>query len=323
MLSRRRWVQALPFLAAAAAGAAAPRRIGFLSLVVRELQADTGRAFLHRLEQLGQVVGRNVVIEHREARQDDLVRAARELVALQPDVLVAGLGTLPALALKSAAGPRIPVVFCAVGDPVGAGLVAGFSDPGAQVTGIATQVTSVAGKRLQLAREMIHDLRRVAVLHNPATPATRLSLDELRRVAAPMGVVLEVAHFQAAADLEAAFEDIRRFGPQLLLVLEDPLSISLRREIGALVHRARLPAICGVREAAEAGCVASYGVSRTAAFARAAEYVDKILKGVPARTLPVEQVSTFDFVVNRDVARELQLALPSSWLYTATEVLGN
>ncbi len=310
--------------AAPAFGQGTVRRVGFLSLVANELEVETGRAFRTRLQQLGHVEGRNLILEHRSAqgRQDQLPALAEQLLQSKPDVLVSGLGTLPALALKKAAPATVPIVFCAVGDPVAAGLVASLSKPGGNITGVSTQVPEVAAKRLQLARELMPELKRVAVLMNPDTPSTRQSRDEILRAAPGQGIEVAVAEFRNAAELESAFARVVAARPGVLVVLEEPLMITLRAEIARRALEAKLPTIAGVKEAVEAGALVSYGVSRAAAFGRAAEFVDRFLRGAPPGSLPVEQVAQFDLAINTNTARAIGVQLPAGWLVSAGTVVG-
>ena len=247
---------------------------------------------------------------------------AEQLVQLRPEVLVSGLGTLPILALKKFAPANLPVVFCAVGDPVASGVVASLARPGANVTGIATQVPDVAAKRLQLARELLPDLRRVAVLMNPDTPSTQQSREEILRAARKMAVEAAVFDFRTERDLDAAFDEILKSRAAVLLVLEDPVMISLRADIARRAREARLPTLGGVKEAVEAGFLASYGVSRAAAFSRAADFVDRFLRGAPVGSVPVEQVSSFDLALNLETAREIGVRIPAAWMVTASHVIG-
>jgi len=245
---------------------------------------------------------------------------ASELVQAKPDVLVAGFGTLAAKAAKEAT-TTIPVIFATVGDPVGAGIVASLSRPGENVTGLTDQARDVQGKRLQLLVEMMPGKNDIAVLLNPDTPFSRLALEEAKRAAEYGHIRLNVLEARTADQIMERIEEAAKEPAAGLLILEDPLIYSIRGKIADLAMRTGLPTMCVYRDSAEAGGLMSYGPDRRQTYRRAAEYVDKILKGAKPADLPVEQPTKFEFIINRKTAKALGLDVPDRLLAIADEVI--
>jgi putative ABC transport system substrate-binding protein len=295
-------------------------RISFLALVPGE-DATLMKALLERLHELGYSEGANLTFKYRsaEGRPERLAPLAMELVQDGPDVLVAGFGTLAAKAAK-AATTTIPVVFTTVGDPLGAGIIASLARPGGNVTGLTDQARDVQGKRLQLLRELIPDKRDVAVLLNPDAPFSPLALEEAKRAAEYMQVHLVVFEARTPEQVSASVQGAARSAAGLL-VLEDPVIYSVRRNIAELSARFRLPAIYVYKDSVEAGGLMSYGPDRRHIYRRAAEYVDKILKGTKPAELAVEQPTKFEFVINLKAAKALGLDVPPTLLALADEVI--
>lgn len=309
-----------PLLPAAAQPAAAKvHRIGFLGLTPGEEAAM--KPFLERLRELGYVDGANMSFEWRSAqgRPERLPQLAAELVQARPDVLVTGGGTLTALAAK-AATPNIPIVMTAAGDPVGTGLVASLAKPGGNVTGMSG-VVEIGGKQLQLLQELAPGKQTIAVLMNPDTPYTRLALREIHSAAEATRTRIHVLEARTAQQIPHQFDAAAVAGAGGLIVIADPLLYSQRRQIADLSAKARLPAIYPSRDFAEEGGLISYGASRRQILRRAAEYVDRILKGARPADLPVEQPTTFELVINQGAAKALGLAIPRSVLLSADEVI--
>jgi putative ABC transport system substrate-binding protein len=292
--------------------------IGYLSL----LPGDDSDTVLQRLHELGYSEGKNLRFDQRSAdgRAERLPQLAAELVRTGPDVLIAGFGTLAAQAAQ-AATKTIPVVFTSVGDPIGSGLVASLNRPGANVTGVTSQASDVVGRRLQILEEFIPGNRTVAVVLNPETPFSALALQELRAAADARQLPLEIFEVRTADQVSVAIEAAIKAGAAGLVTLEDPLTLSLRRQLVDLAAKARLPAIYGNRAFAEAGGLMSYGVDRRQLYRRAAEYVDKILKGTNPADLPVEQPTKFELVINLKTAQALGLTVPNTLLVSADEVI--
>ncbi len=245
-------------------------------------------ALKERLHELGYREGKTMAFEYRSAdrRPERLPQLAREIIRDRPDVLVAGFGTLTAQAAK-AATTTIPIVFTTVGDPVGSGLVASLGRPGGNVTGLSG-LPEIGGKHLQLLQELSPGKQVVAVLMNPETPFTRLALKQIEIAAQANRTRLEILETRTADQVPRALQEAVTAGAGSLLVLVDPLLFSLRREIVDLSAKFRLPAVYPSSEWAEAGGLMSYGADRRQMYRRAAEYVDKILKGAKPGDLPVE-----------------------------------
>jgi putative ABC transport system substrate-binding protein len=295
-------------------------RVCFLALTPGE-DTTLMKPLLDRLHELGYGEGKNMAFEYRsaEGRPERLPQLAIDLVRGRPDVLITGFGTLAAQAAK-AATMTIPIVFTAVGDPVGAGLVASLGRPGGNVTGLSG-LTEIGGKHLQLLQEVSPGKQVVAVLVNPDTPFTRLALKEIKTAAQANRIRLEILEARTADEVLRVFPAAIPAGAGGLLVLGDPLMYSLRREIADLSAKFRLPAVSPFREWAEAGGLMSYGADRRQVYRRAAEYVDRILKGAKPADLPVEQPTKFELVINMKTAKALGLTIPQSLLVRADQVI--
>ena len=246
--------------------------------------------FLRRLDQLGYVDGQNLHFVYRSAggRPELLPGLASDLIGMKPDVLVTGFGTLAAKAGK-AAGDGIPVVFMAVGDPVGAGVVASLARPGGNVTGLSDLAAGLQGNRLQLLCEIVPAASLFAAVLNPGTPYAALAYKELEAAAQVAKVKLRAFEVRSPEEITPQLEASKAAGAGGLVIFEDPLTFSQRSEIAAVASRLRLPAIYGYREFAEAGGLMSYGTDHGAQWRRGAEIVDLILKGAKPADIPVEQ----------------------------------
>jgi putative ABC transport system substrate-binding protein len=296
-------------------------RVSFLALVPGE-DATLMKALLERLHELGYREGTNLIFEYRsaEGRPERLAPLAMELIQAQPDVLVAGFGTLAAKAAK-AATTTIPVVFTTVGDPLGAGIIASLGRPGGNVTGLTDQARDVQGKRLQLLLELIPAKKDIAVLLNPDTPFSRLALEEAKMAAEHGDIRLHVFEARTADQIMERIKEATKESAAGLLILEDPLIYSVRGKIADLAMRSRLPTMGVYRDSVEAGGLMSYGPDRRQIYRQAAEYVDKILKGAKPADLPVEQPTKFELVINLKTARALNLSVPPTLLATADDVI--
>jgi putative ABC transport system substrate-binding protein len=296
-------------------------RIGYLALLPGE-DATFARPFLQRLQELGYSSGKNMTLEYRSAdgRPERLPHLAAELLQANPEVLVAGLGTLTAKA-AAAATKTTPIIFTTVGDPVGAGLVASLSRPGANVTGLSAQGTNIAAKQLQILKELVPGKQAIAVLSNPDTPNSALTLQEVRSAAQQDHQSLGEFEARTTDGVSAGIEAAIKAGAAGLLIVNDPLLYSARRKIAELVATARLPTIYGNSDFAEAGGLMSYGPDLQQIGRRAAEYVDKVLKGARPADLPVEQPTKFEFVINLKTAKEIGIALPPTLLALADKVI--
>jgi len=282
-------------------------------------------AFRQGLRGLGYVEGRNVVIEYREAegKLERFPALAVELVALKVDVIVAP-PTLAALAARQATG-TIPIVFIGAGDPVASGLVTSLRRPGGNITGLTSQVGSeIVGKCLDLLKQAVPGVSRVAVLWYPGTQGGRADQDMLKATdvaARAVGVRPQFVEVRGPADFDRAFSDMTRSRAGALTVLSNPMFVGERRRLADLAAKNRLPAVYTWREFVDAGGLMSYGPSLEDLYRRAATYVDKILKGAKPADLPVEQPTKFELVINLKTAKALGLTIPPSVLGRADEII--
>jgi ABC-type uncharacterized transport system substrate-binding protein len=269
-------------------------------------------AMRQRLAQLGYVEGRNIVLEYRwaEGKLDRLAGLATELVSSRVDVITA-LSTPAALAARSATR-TIPIVFTGVGDPVGAGVVPGLAHPGGNATGISLLATELSAKRLELLREIVPGVSRVAMLWNDTNPSMVLRAQEAQDAAPKLGVTVRSIGVHDLIDFEAAFATIDSWQADALLTLVDPFTREHRKRIVEFAAHRHLPAIYEAREFVEAGGLVSYGPSLAANQMRAAEYIDKILKGSKPADLPVEQPTKFELLIDIKTAKALNLTIPAS-----------
>jgi putative ABC transport system substrate-binding protein len=308
-------------LAAGAQQSGRSYRLAYLALLPGE-DMTLAKPFLERLQELGYTEGKNITLVYRSAdgRPERLPEIAAELVQTRPDVLVTGFGTLAAKAAM-AATTTIPVVFTMVGDPIGAGLVVSLSRPGANVTGFSDLASEFATKRLQLLQNLVPGQKLIAVLGNPDTPFTALALKQVKTAAAANHQPLAVFEARNLAEISAGIEAAIKSGAAGLMTLDDPLLLSARQQIIKLLADARLPAIYGLRDYVEANGLMSYSMNRPQMSRRAADYVDKILKGAVPADLPVEQPTKFELTINLKTAKALGIDIPSSLLAIADEVI--
>ena len=279
-------------------------------------------AFLQGLRELGWMEGQNIAIEYRfaEGRLDRLPDLAAELVRLKVDVILAA-SSPPALAAKNAT-KTIPIVMGTSADPVTLGLVASLARPGGNVTGLAFSVgLDVVGKELELLKETVPNVRRVAVLSNPGNPGNTLSLENVKTRPRSLGVQLQMLEARGPNEFEAAFVAMARERAEAFLVIPDAVFGLHRVRLQDLAAKSRLPAMYGLREHAEAGGLMSYAVDLSDSLRRSATYVDKILKGAKPSDLPIEQPTKFELIINLKTAKALGLTIPPSVLARADEVI--
>jgi putative ABC transport system substrate-binding protein len=281
-------------------------------------------AFRQGLRDLDYVEGRNVVIEYRwaEGKFERLPALAAELVALKVDVILAGT-VLAAVAAKQAIR-TIPIVFAAVADPLGSGLVTSLARPGGNVTGLSVLSPELVGKRLEQLKQALPGVSRVAVLWQPGAFGERTEQDMLKAAevaARALGVRLQFVEARGPTDFDRAFSDMTRAHAGALTVLPSPMFLNERRRLVDLAAKHRLPAGYPWREGADAGGLISYGPSLADLYRRAATYVDKILKGAKPGDLPVEQPTKFELVINLKTAKALGLTIPPSLLHRADQVI--
>jgi putative ABC transport system substrate-binding protein len=307
-------------LAARAQQAAKLPTIGFLGPNTPSLDSRRVGAFVQRLRELGWIEGRNVATEYRwaEGRTEHLAEFAAEFVRLKVDVIVTS-GTPPVIAAKQATSV-IPIVFAAVGDPVGTGLVASLARPGGNATGLSIQATDLAGKRLELLREVVPGLRRLAIMANAGAPPAALEMAEVQTTARGLGLEVVASEIRRPEDIAPAFEAFKGHA-EALYVCNDPLVTTNRIRINTLALGMRLPTMYNVREFVEAGGLVSYGPNFLDLYRRAADFVDKILRGAKPADIPVEQPTKYDLVVSLQTAKALGLSIPESFLLRADEVI--
>ena len=306
--------------AADAQTSAAPRRVEVL-LVNFSPESKEAQAFREGLRDAGYVEGRDVVVEWRTASGDyaRLPEVVAELVQRKIDVIVSD-STIGTRDLKRATS-TIPIVMATVADPLGSGFVTSLAHPGGNVTGMSTMMTELSAKRLQLFKEAIPRIARVAILSNPDTPYVPKMVEHLKAAATSLSIELKFINLRTLEELDSAFSAVNRAHVQALYVIDDRLFSSHRMTLLKLVSKARLPAIYSSREFADAGGLISYGPNWANLFRRSAGYVDKLLKGAKPGDLPVEQPTKFELVVNLKTAKALGLTIPQSILVRADEVI--
>jgi putative ABC transport system substrate-binding protein len=275
---------------------------------------------LQRLRGLGWIEGRSIAIERRwaEGQSERFGAIAAEFVRLKVD-LIATASTPAVIAAKQATSV-IPIVFAAAGDPVGNGLVASLARPGGNVTGLSQQQTDTAGKRLELLREVVPGLRRLAILSNPTNPAASLERDETGAAARTLGLQSSTFEFRRAEDLAPLFDAIKGQADALYFCL-DPVLNANRTRVSTLATAARLPTMHDIREFVEAGGLMSYGPNFPDLYRRAGDFIDKILRGTKPADIPVEQPTRFDLVINLITAKAIGLTIPETFLVRADEVI--
>lgn len=324
-LKRREFIRLLGGAAAAwprtasAQETAKPPLIGFLGVNNLSAQRPFNAAFEQRLHELGWIVGRTIKIEYRwaEGRAERYAEIADEFVRLNVDVIVTGGSG--AYAVKKATSV-IPVIFVAAQDPVANGIVTSLAHPGGNTTGLSTQQTDTAGKRLEFLHEVVPGLRRLAVIANIGNAGPRLELAQVRTAALRFGLDVIPLEIRTEADILPSLEQSKDHADGLY-VCGDPLITSNRVRINTLALAARLPTIFNFREDVEAGALISYGPDFPDLYRRAAEYLDKILRGTKPADLPVEQPTKFDLAFNLTTARAFGLTVPTALLALADKIV--
>jgi putative tryptophan/tyrosine transport system substrate-binding protein len=325
MIARREFITLLggavawPLAAYAQQPAKLPT-IGYLGPSTPSVESQRLAAFVQRLRELGWTENRTITIEYRraEGREERFAEIAAEFARLKVDVIVTA-GTAAVVRAKQATSV-IPIVFAVAGDPVGTGLVASLARPGGNVTGLSNQSADLAGKRLELLREVVPSLRRLAILANASSPIGVLEMREAQAAARTLGFEVATVEIRRAQDIAPAFDALK--GPaDALYVAADPLVTTNRIRINTLALGARLPTMHGQGDNVEAGGLMSYGANYPDLHRRAADYVDKILRGAKPGDIPVEQPTKFDLVINLTTAKVLGLTVPPSLLTRADEVI--
>jgi putative ABC transport system substrate-binding protein len=312
-------VTAWPLAARAQQPAKLPT-VGFLVSGTPSTHGQWVAAFVRRLHELGWIEGRTIAIEYRwaEGRTERATEIAAEFVRRKVDVIVTSATASVVAAMQATS--VIPIVFAAAGDPVGTGLVASLARPGGNVTGLSIQQTDLAAKRLELLREVVPGLRRLAILANVGGPAVVLDMREVQATARTLGFEVITSEIQRGEDIVPAFEALDGRADALYVCI-DPLVNTHRIRINTLALAARLPTMHGSREGVEAGGLMSYGPNLPDLFRRAADFVDKVLRGAKAGDIPVEQPRKVDLVINLTTAKALRLTIQESFLLRADEVI--
>jgi putative ABC transport system substrate-binding protein len=294
--------------------------IGFLGQSTRSAGSEWVAAFMQRLRELGWIEGRTVAIEYRwaEGRDERLAEIAAEFVRLKVDIIVTS-GTSQVLVAKQATSV-IPIVFATAGDPVRNNLIASLARPGGNATGLSNQTADIVGKKLELLREVVHGLGRLAIIANVSNPAVVLEMGEVQAAAAALGLEVHTLEIRQAQDITPAFEALKGRADALYVCM-DALVNANRIRINTSALGARLPTMYGSRDYVEAGGLISYGPNTPNQFRRAADYVDKILHGAKPGDIPVEQPTKFDLVINLTTAKALGITMPPSLLARADEVI--
>jgi ABC-type uncharacterized transport system substrate-binding protein len=294
--------------------------VGFMGATTPSAQSQWTAAFVQRLRELGRIEGRNVSIEYRwmEGRNERAAEITAELVQLKVDVLVVQ-GTAAVVAAKQATSV-IPIVFAVAGDPVGAGLVASLARPGGNITGLSGQQADLAAKRLELLREVVPGLRRLAIMANVGNPYTVLEMGEVEVAARTLGLDVATLEIRRADEIVPAFQALKGRA-DALYVVNDPLVNTNRVRTITLALTARLPTMHGSREHVEAGGLMSLGPNYPNLFRRSADFVDRILRGAKPADIPVEQPTKFDLIINLITAEALGLTIPPTLLARADEVI--
>jgi putative ABC transport system substrate-binding protein len=296
-------------------------RIGFLSASSAAALSSRIEAFRQGLRELGYVEGKNIVIEWRsaEGKLDRLPALAAELVRLKVDIIVTA-GPVLTHAAKEATS-TIPIVMTFDPDPVGSGFVASLARPGGNITGLSTLSPEISGKQLELLKDTVTKLSRVAVLGNSTSPGNAQALSEMELAAGALGVKLQYLDVLSPKDIETTFRAASKGRAGAVLVLPSPVLTSQRTQIVDLAVKSRLPAIYWRSDFVESGGLMSYGASQNDLDRRAATYVDKILKGRKPADLPVEQPMKFEFIINLKAAKQIGLTIPPNVLVRADQVI--
>jgi putative ABC transport system substrate-binding protein len=307
-------------LAASAQQPAKPPTIGFLGQSTLAVEGPRLAAFLKRLRDLGWIEGRTIAIEYGwgEGSSERFAGIAADFVRLKVDVIVTS-GTANVIAAKRATS-TIPIVFAVAGDPIANKLVASLARPGSNVTGLSTVATDLAGKRAELLREAVPGLRRLAIIGNVGNPLSVLEMNEAQAAAGRFGLDAAVLAIRRTADILSAFEGLKGSADGLYVVA-DPLVNTSRARIHTLAMAARLPAVYNAREHIEAGGLISYGPNFPDLYWRAADFVDRILRGAKPGDIPVEQPTKFELAINLTTAKALGIDVPPTLLARADEVI--
>jgi len=296
-------------------------RIGYLTDEVISDPFDSRKLVVSSLHELGYLDGQNIIIEFRSSggRDDQLPALAANLVSLHVDIILA-IGTPATQAAKSAT-QQIPIVFARTSDPIASGLVTGLSRPGGNITGVSTLTIELAAKRLELFKQALPGLTRIAVLFDEGFPTANLELKEVEAAAKSLDVQVHSVGIRRSAELEAAFMEIMKQSPDALFVVAAPFLNDQYRRVLELVNSHHLATLFWRREYIEAGGLMSYGTNYREMFRTSVDYLDRILKGAKPADLPVQRPTKFELVINLKTAKALGLTVPPSLLARTDEVI--
>jgi putative tryptophan/tyrosine transport system substrate-binding protein len=315
-------VATLVFVFGIAAEAQQPKKIPRIGYLAADPQAPTREAFRQGLRDFGYVEGESILIEWRftQDKPDRFSEFAAELARLKVDVIVSGNSSAVAILQRTTA--TIPIVMATYGgDPVADGIVTSYAKPGGNITGVISLAPELSGKQLELLKETLPKLSRVAVMWNPDDSAARVQWQELQTAAGALGIHLLSLQVKASTELDKAIEGAGRGRVDALVVPRGGLSYLLRKQIVALAERHRLPGMYFASEFVDAGGLMSYSGNNDAQYRRAAYFVDKILKGTKPAEIPVEAPKKFEFIINLKTAKQIGLTIPPNVLARADRVI--
>jgi ABC-type uncharacterized transport system substrate-binding protein len=294
--------------------------IGFLGANTPASQGQWTAAFVQRLRELGWSEGRNISIQYRwaQGRADRSAEIAAEFARLNVDV-IATSGTPMALAAKRATSTT-PIVFATAGDPVGTGLVASLANPSGNVTGLSVQQIDLGSKRIELLREVVPNLQRIAVIANVGSPDAMRQLRDVENTINALGLESVKSEIRLIEDVETIMNGLKGRA-EALYVISDPLLFSYRDRVGASALGVGLPSVHSFRDHVQSGGLMSYGPDYRAMFRRAADFVDRILRGTKPGDIPVEQPTKFELIINQTIAKALGIEIPPMLLARADEVI--
>jgi putative ABC transport system substrate-binding protein len=299
-------------------------RLGYLSTSNPATEANRAEAFRLALRELGYIEGQNIAIEYRyaEGKRDRAAELAAELVRLKVDLILVTGGTIPVQTVKNATKTIPIVMFGLSADPVEQGFIESLARPGGNVTGLTNLTRELGAKRLELLKESVPKVARVAVLYEPASSPSVVEVKEVLPAAAgALGLTIQPCEVRAADAFDSIFAALKKERPEGLYVPSGPITRDNRRRIADFALKSRLPSVYSNREAVTAGGLMSYGADLEDIYRRAATYVDRILKGAKPAEVPVEQPTKFELVINLKTAQQIGLTIPQSVLYRADKVI--
>jgi putative ABC transport system substrate-binding protein len=296
------------------------RTVGYLGSGTAAVQSKFASAFAQRMRELGWIEGQTLAIQYRwgEGRNDLFDSYANEFVKIGVDAIITSASS-PVLAAKRAT-KTIPIVFAASADPVGSGLVESFNRPGGNITGVSAQSGESPGREIEFLRQLVPGLRSLAIIANAGSPGSMFEMEAAETAGHAIGLGVTTFPLKTSVDVAPAFDQIVGHVDGIYVV-PDPLLSTVRAQVIALALRARLPSTFGSRDYADAGGLMSYGANIANSFARAADFVDKILRGARPADLPVEQPAKFEFVITRRTAKDLGVTVPPNLLAIADDVI--